>query len=404
MNILVLQETDWLTRGPHTQHHVFERLSKNPRIDITVLDYDIEKTMRSKSLFIKKQNYHNVNRAVKSSNVKIIRTAHIQIPYLRRISSLISNFFEVLKIIRKNRPDIITGFSITNGSLGLLLAKLFKIPYIFYCIDLLHTLIPISSVQGIAKIITRLSFKNSDQVIVVTKLLQNYAINEGSNPQKVKILLNGISLDNTEVNENKLKNLKSKFSLSDDDFVLLFMGFLYDFAGLKEIIDYYHEDVKKGKYNLKFLILGDGGIYNNLIPYVKEKEADWVILAGRVPFFDVTEYIQLSDLCILSFKLNEITKEITPVKVMEYMAMKKPVLSNSLPGVLQEIGENNGVIFAKNQEDLIIKIGELISKKPELAEIGQRGYNLILRNYVWSEILKDFKKIMLNLIKRRSKK
>ena len=29
MNLLVIQETDWLTRGPHIQHHIFERLSKN---------------------------------------------------------------------------------------------------------------------------------------------------------------------------------------------------------------------------------------------------------------------------------------------------------------------------------------------------------------------------------------
>jgi len=404
MNILVLQETDWLKRGPHTQHHVFERLSKNPRIKIIVLDYDIDKIMQSKTFFIKKHNYQNINRAIKNSNVKIIRTAHIQIPYLRRISSVISNFFEVLKIIRKNHPDIITGFSITNGFIGLLLAKIFKIPYIFYCIDLLHTLIPISSIQGIARIVTRFLFKYADQVIVVTKLLQNYAINEGISPLKTKILLNGISLENTEVDENKFNLLKSKFSISDDNFVLFFMGFLYDFAGLREIIDYYNDDVKNGRYNLKFLILGDGGIYNHLEKYVKEIEAEWVILAGRVPFFDVTEYIHLADLCILSFKLNEITREINPVKVMEYMAMKKPVLSNSLPGVVQEIGKNNGVIFAKNQKDLIIKIGELIPKKLELKEIGQKGYKLILQNYVWSEILKDFKKIMLNSIKKKRKK
>lgn len=404
MNILVLQETDWLTRGPHTQHHVFERLSKNPRIKITVLDYDIDKIMRSESFFIKKHNYQSIDRAIKNSNVNIIRTAHIQIPYLRRISSIISNFFEVLKIIRKNRPDIITGFSITNGFIGLLLAKLFKIPYIFYCIDLLHTLIPISSIQGIARIVTRFLFKQSDQVIVVTKLLQNYAINEGISPQKAEILLNGISLENTEVDKNKFNLLKSKFSISDGNFVLFFMGFLYDFAGLKEIIDYYNDDVKNGRYDLKFLILGDGGIYNQLVKHVKEIKAEWVILAGRVPFFDVTEYIQLANLCILSFKLNEITREINPVKVMEYMAMKKPVLSNSLPGVIQEIGKSKGVIFAKNQKDLITKIGELIPKKLELKEIGQKGYKLILQNYVWSEILKDFKKIMLNSIKKKRKK
>jgi len=36
MNILVLQETDWLIRGPNTQHHIFERLSTNPLINVYV--------------------------------------------------------------------------------------------------------------------------------------------------------------------------------------------------------------------------------------------------------------------------------------------------------------------------------------------------------------------------------
>ena len=107
MRILGLQETDWLNRGPNTQHHLFERLSKNSAIKITVLDYDIDKLQRSTSLFIKKQIFSHIERAVRNSNVKIIRTAHIQIPYIRRISSLITNFLEIFRIIRKEKPDIL---------------------------------------------------------------------------------------------------------------------------------------------------------------------------------------------------------------------------------------------------------------------------------------------------------
>ena len=136
MKLLGLQETDWLTRGPHTQHHIFERLSTNDNFHITVFDYDIDKILRLNSLIIKKQVYCNIHRAVKDSKVTIIRTAHIQVPYLRRISSLITTFFELLKYIKRNRPDIIIVFSITNGLLGLILARIFRIPYIFYYIDL----------------------------------------------------------------------------------------------------------------------------------------------------------------------------------------------------------------------------------------------------------------------------
>ncbi|MFX0027017.1 MAG: glycosyltransferase, partial [Candidatus Hermodarchaeota archaeon] len=396
-----LQETDWLTRGPHTQHHVFERISKNSKIKISVLDYDIDKKMHSKSIFIKKKIFTNINRAIDNSKVKVIRTAHIQVPYLRRFSSLITNFFEMVKIFRKNRPDVIVGFSLTNGIIGLVLSKLYRIPYVFYYIDLLHTLIPVHYTKKIALVFTRFLFKNSDKVIVVTKSLQKYVLNEKVKPEKVKVLLNGISLENTIINKEKLNLLKQKFMIRDDEFVLFFMGYLYEFAGLKEIIKYYNSDVKKGKLKFRFLIIGDGGIYNSLIRYVEEIKADWVVLIGRIPFFDVTEYIELADLCLMSFDLNDITREITPVKIMEYMAMKKPVLSNSLPGVLTEIGQNNGVIFARNQPDLIKKIEALSTDKDKLKQIGLKGFKLIKKYYVWPKILNSFKRILFELIKNK---
>lgn len=401
MRILGLQETDWLNRGPNTQHHLLERLSKNSKMKITVIDYDINKLQRSNSFFIKKRVFSHIERAVRNSDVKVIRTAHIQIPYVRRISSLITNFFEIFRIIRKEKPDMIIGFSMTNGIIGLFFSKIFHIPYIFYYIDLLHTLVPISYVKKLARIISRFLFKFSDQLIVVTTLLYDFVLKEGAASNKVKILLNGISLENTEVDEKKLKLIKTKHDVSENDFVLFFMGYLYDFAGLKEIIDFYNDDVKNGKYNIKLLIVGDGGIYKELIKHIREIKADWVILTGRIPFFEIPEYINLADLCLMSFKLNEITKTITPVKVLEYMAMKKPVLSNSLPGIILEIGKNKGVIFVNNQQDLIKKIATLIPQKEELRKIGLKGYSIIEERYIWSKIIKEFKTLMIKVIKNK---
>jgi len=402
--ILGIQETDWLTRGPHTQHHVFERLSLNPKIKITVFDYDIDKIMQSASRFIQKKVYQSSNKAINGSQVTIIRTAHLQIPYLRRISSIITNFFGMLKLIRSTRPDLIIGLSLSNGIIGLFLSKMFRIPYIFYYIDLLHTLVPLGYAQNLAKVISRYLFRRSDRIIAVTKYLKDYIIQEGAQEDQVKILLNGISLENTIVDQNKVSKLKEKYNISNNDFVLFFMGYLYDFAGLQEIIDYYHHDIVKGKFSLKFVIVGDGGIYPHLAAHVKKIGADWVILTGRIPFFDITEYIELADLCLMSFQLNNVTRQITPVKVMEYMAMKKPVLSNKLPSVFSEIGKDNGVIFAKNQKALIKKIGVLYAKKDELPEVGKKGFELIKKKYVWAKILNNLKHIMLETIREKRAK
>lgn len=400
MNILVLQETDWLTRGPHTQHHIFETLSLKPSINIQVLDYDMDNIMRSNSIFIKKHVYMNIHRAVQDSHVEIIRTSHLKVVFLRRFSSLITNFFQILKIIRNNKPDLIVGFSITNGMIGLIYSKIFKIPFIFFYIDILHQLVPLLYAQGLARISCQILLKNANQVLVHTKFQQRYVINEGSKPERVMVLPDGITLKNTEVDIHKFENLKIKFSITEDDFVIFFMGYLYDFAGLKEIIDYYNNDVSSGKIKLKFVILGDGGIYNSLKNYIKKIGANWVILAGRVPFFEIAEYIQLADLCLLSFRINDITKEIVPIKIFEYMAMKKPVLSNSLPAVVLELKNKSDVIFSKNLDDLIKKIGDLISEKHELRQLGLQGYEFVKKNYAWPILINRFKKILIDVMKR----
>jgi len=83
------------------------------------------------------------------------------------------------------------------------------------------------------------------------------------------------------------------------------------------------------------------------------------------------------------------------------MAMKKPVLSTNLPSIVREIGKNNGVIFAQNQKELVEKIRDLAKEKEKLKNIGLQGYELIKKHYMWPNILKDLKKIMLDLIKEK---
>jgi hypothetical protein len=39
MKLLVLQETDWIKRGPHQQHHLMDRMALRGH-EIRVIDYD----------------------------------------------------------------------------------------------------------------------------------------------------------------------------------------------------------------------------------------------------------------------------------------------------------------------------------------------------------------------------
>ena len=40
MKILIVQESDWVEKGPHQSHHLMERLSKKGH-EVRVIDYEI---------------------------------------------------------------------------------------------------------------------------------------------------------------------------------------------------------------------------------------------------------------------------------------------------------------------------------------------------------------------------
>jgi len=303
MNILVIQETDWLTRGPHIQHHIFERLSKNINFKIFVLDYDIDKIERSKSVFIKRKVYKNIKKTIRDSKIEVIRTSHLRIPFLRRISSIITNFFEILKIFRKNRPNIIVGYSISNGFIGLLISKLFSVPYVFHYIDFLHSLVPIKYAQNIARITARIIFKFADVVIVHTDLQSKYIIDEGANPKRIRFLPIGASLDNIGVDQEEINKIRENLSIKKNEFILFFMGYLYEFAGLIEIIDYYNQKVKNDHYKFKFhslpfillsIIYVSFLLYSSIFHMINLYSPIWILGAFSIIFIStLTSFLQL---------------------------------------------------------------------------------------------------------------
>nr|WP_243237156.1 glycosyltransferase [Heliobacterium chlorum] len=58
-----------------------------------------------------------------------------------------------------------------------------------------------------------------------------------------------------------------------------------------------------------------------------------VFLLGRKPYGSLPDYIRHFEVCLSPFRINELTLSVNPVKVYEYLAAGKPVVSTALPEV-----------------------------------------------------------------------
>ncbi|MFY0544182.1 glycosyltransferase [Brevibacillus sp. H7] len=64
---------------------------------------------------------------------------------------------------------------------------------------------------------------------------------------------------------------------------------------------------------------------------MKEKLPTNVVWLGTVPHHEVMDYIYSGNILLLPFRVNELTEAVDPVKLYEYLAMDKPIISAYWP-------------------------------------------------------------------------
>ena len=395
MKTLIVQNTDWLRRNPAQQHHLAEMLSLRG-YDIRVVDFEVNwRHAPHKELRSRRQVFKNVSKIHERSNVTVVRPGIIKLPFLDYISSVFSIRAEIKTQIRDFQPDIIIGIGISS-LLAVQAARKNNLPSINYWIDISHRLLPYKFLQPLGWLIERQTVKFADRVLVINERLQDYVIRIGAKREQTFVLRAGINVDRFD--PDIPRDVRNQLGLKKTDIVLFFMGWLYNFSGLKELAI---QMAKIENKNLKLLIVGEGDAFDALQAIIRENSLqERVILAGQQPYRAIPNYVAAADICLLPSHTSEpIMRDIVPIKMYEYMAMKKPVICTELPGVMKEFGIGNGVVYVSRTDEVINKAIELWSEG-KLDEIGIKAREFIERN-TWGKMTDEFEMILKNAVKEK---
>lgn len=395
MKILVIQETDWIKRGPHNTHHLMERLSVKGH-EIRVIDYEIlwNSPENSHNLISKRKVFHNYHKIINGGNIKVIRPSIVKFPVLNYISLIYTHKKEIEKQIDEFNPDLIFNVgNLLNGYIAQKLAKKNGIPTIFYVMDVIHKLVPEKCFQPFAYYIEKTNIKNSKCVVSVNEGLREYTVSMGAKEKHTHVIKTGVdsSLFNVNCNGNEIRH---KYGINEDEIVLFFMGWLYPFSGLKEVAINLAENPDS---KIKLLILGEGELREVLNDIKKNYGIEHkIIMVDWQPYEEVPKYLAASDICLLPAYDNRIMRYIVPIKIYEYMAMGKPVIATRLHGLVTEFGDNNGITYVDKPTDVLDKVHDLI-ENGDLSQEGNKALEFVQRNN-WHEITNDFESFLYKCI------
>jgi len=217
----------------------------------------------------------------------------------------------------------------------------------------------------------RLSFKAADVVIATNESYKKIAVERGGkDPEDVVVVRNGPDVSFAPSRPPRPAILGGFRHLVG------YVGVIGKQDGLENLLavaDYIVN--QKKRRDIKFAVVGKGPNLKNLIRDAKAMDLEeYVHFFGFVPDELLLEILAASDICVNPEFRNEFTGRSTMIKIMEYMALKKPIVQFSTTE--GEFSAGDAAISVKDNDivqfaEAVLALLEDPVRRTRMGEVGR---------------------------------
>ncbi|PCH59215.1 MAG: glycosyltransferase WbuB [Gammaproteobacteria bacterium] len=226
----------------------------------------------------------------------------------------------------------------------------------------------------------RWTFKTANVSIATNESYKKIAIERGGMPEeRVFVVRSGPKLD-------RLRIMPPVESLKQGrKYLVGYVGVM----GKQEGIDYLlraarHIVYEIGRKDVHFGLVGGGTSLDEMRCYAEELQvSEYVTFTGRVPDKDMLEMLNTADVCVNPDVANEMNDKSTMNKIMEYMALGKPVVQFDLAEGRCSAQEASLYALKNDAEDMARKIVELLDNPERREVMGEFGRKRIEETLSW---------------------
>ena len=308
------------------------------------------------------------------------------IGYLLEYSAAL--FWEFLlswKIFFKHRFHLIQGCNPPDNIFIIaLFFKLFGVKYVFDHHDVNPELYYAKFgrkdlLYRIQVMLEKMTFKLCDVVMSTNNTYRDIAIARGGVPaSNVFVVRNGPALDT-------FKPVKAIPRLKyEKTYLVGYVGTMSVQEGLDILLEAALYIKKKGRNDVHFTCIGGG-------PGLEELQAmkcrmaldDMFNFTGRIPDRELLEILSTADVCVNPDRPNEMNDMSTMIKIMEYMALGKPIVQFNLREGKFSAQEASLYVSNDSAEEFAEKILWLLDHSEERKKMGELGRKRIEKKLAW---------------------
>ena len=320
-------------------------------------------------------------------NLENINLRLLKLPFNRGINFLIAIYASLLKI--KSHYDFVYSRNLyASFFIGFLLRT-----NVYYEIHEIE-----SGVRGLFQKITFKSKKVTP--IVISRSLQDDILKKFVSSKKVYVLPDAASNFNNQFSFEEINDFKNKILPQHTNYtsIIGYIGSIHKGRGIELI-----EKLAERNNHLLFFIVG--GDKNFAHSKNKNKKIKNIFYLSQVKYVEARKMMLIADILLMPYQKkvsigvdgHDTSSWMSPLKLFEYMASKKPIISSNL-NVLCEILSHNKNSLLCNPSDInqwSLNLNLLLKDDKLRKKISNSALRLFNKKYTWDIRAKK----ILNIIK-----
>ena len=322
-----------------------------------------------------------------------------RLPIAKYITARV-NYHKMLEhaLDTKNIEVVLLYSVFINGTSTVKICKDKGIPVVYRVLDAYHKMRTNPIISAVLRKGERYIYKNATAISVTNLAMSKYvdSIARIKRPNVTGILQHGVD-ENLFQPRKRDMVIAQELGIVEEDRVAVFVGTLFEFCGLDIVIKNIR-NIKTQVPTAKIIIVGDGTMARELTEQARQSNfQDCIKIVGRKDYKDVPRYLSLANATINPFKINDVTRDIVPIKTLQYLACGVPLVSAPLAEVMRLFPTSlSGAIYVdiQNGAAFASAITTALKDSEESQVRGHLARNIILDKFTISDTISNLENVL----------
>lgn len=250
-----------------------------------------------------------------------------------------------------------------------------------------------------SRLIETSAMRRADRVVALCEPLRKEITARGIPADRIAVVPNGVDADFLDSPEDGREHTRESLGLTGR-FVLGFIGSFYAYEGL-DLLLAAASQLSEILPGLLILLVGGGPDEDRLRGLVEKKGIGRLVrFTGRVHHSEVSRYYAAVDVMVFPRTRSRLTDLVTPLKPLEAMARKKPIIASDVGGHRELIRDREtGYLFtADNLNALTGRILDVARNPEDWSRVAHNGRVFVERERTWDRLADRYAELYGHLL------